>query len=322
MNLRWRRRFAAAATAVAAMAILEIIAGLLLSRPDGMRVAPYDFDKSRLDHPLFAPDPLLFWRLRPGATMSDEDIRINQDGLRGPKLGMKRADTLRIVCLGDSTTFGFKVAEKESYPAQLARLLSENYSVEVLNAGVPGYSTLQGLRFLERDVLCLEPDVLVVGLGANDMLDAAMPDGEQPVYHPLTFALRNWLLRRNLTGLLAGWFRGGRRERAEQATRVPELETTDNLRAIAAQAKAHGAEAFFFLPVFAGSADMLLHGVLPPEGAATIDVAAVFAVARARGAELFLGDDRLHPNPAGYRLLAQTVAEYLIAAGRLRGYEK
>jgi hypothetical protein len=156
-------------------------------------------------------------------------------------------------------------------------------------------------------VLSLEPDVLVVGLGANDMLDAAMPDGEQPVYHPLTFALRNWLLRRNLTGLLPG---GPRRRREGRNTRLGcrNWKTTDNLRAIAAQAKATVRRLFFFLPVFAGSADMLLHGVLPPE-ARRRSSRRVFAVARARGAELFLGGRSPSSQSGRFRLLAQTVAD-------------
>lgn len=319
-NRRWRRRGYAVFAAAVALAVLEVAAGLGLPPTGKSFIAPYEFDKSRFDHPLFAPDPLLFWRLRPGATMSDEDLRVNRDGLRGPELGEKRADTLRLACLGDSTTFGFKVAEADSYPARLAQLLAEDYRVEVLNAGVPGYSTLQGLRFLEREVLTLRPDVLVVGLGANDLLEAAKPDSRQRLYHPLTFALRNWLLRRNLTRLLAGWFGDAPPENDGQTTRVPELETTDNLRSIAAQAKAHGAEAFFFLPVYAGSPDLTLHGILLPEAVATIDVAGAFIAAA--GADPLFAGDLLHPTPAGYRVLAEAVADGLRRAGVLERYRR
>jgi len=53
-------------------------------------------------------------------------------------------DTLRIVCLGDSTTFGTGSNDDETYPAQLQNILRRRYpgrNVEVINAGIPGYSS-------------------------------------------------------------------------------------------------------------------------------------------------------------------------------------
>ncbi len=67
-----------------------------------------------------------------------------------------------IVCLGDSIT-------RAGYPAELEKLLQ----VKVINAGVGGNTSRQGLARLDRDVLTNKPNVVLVFFGANDSrLDA------------------------------------------------------------------------------------------------------------------------------------------------------
>jgi len=62
-------------------------------------------------------------------------------------------DTLRVLCLGDSATFGTGSNDDETYPAQLKKILKRRHpgrNVEVINAGIPGYSSMQGTWFLEK----------------------------------------------------------------------------------------------------------------------------------------------------------------------------
>jgi len=77
----------------------------------------------------------------------------------------------KIIALGDSLTAGFGLAEKESYPYLLQETLkADGYDYEVVNAGVSGDTSLGGL---ERADWVLEQDnakILVLELGANDML--------------------------------------------------------------------------------------------------------------------------------------------------------
>jgi acyl-CoA thioesterase-1 len=77
----------------------------------------------------------------------------------------------KIIALGDSLTAGFGLAEKESYPYLLQeKLAADGYDYEVVNAGVSGDTSLGGL---ERADWVLEQDnakVLILELGANDML--------------------------------------------------------------------------------------------------------------------------------------------------------
>ena len=81
----------------------------------------------------------------------------------------------RIVALGDSLTAGLGVPRDEAYPAVLQRKLQEAGSaLEVVNAGVSGDTTADGLR---RANWALEGDVrlLIVALGANDGLRGLPP---------------------------------------------------------------------------------------------------------------------------------------------------
>jgi acyl-CoA thioesterase-1 len=79
-------------------------------------------------------------------------------------------DTLRIVCLGDSLTAGYGLAQSDAYPALLQeRLRAAGYPHEVVNAGVSGDTSAGGLRRLDWS-LRGNVQVLVLALGANDGL--------------------------------------------------------------------------------------------------------------------------------------------------------
>lgn len=69
-----------------------------------------------------------------------------------------------IICFGDSITEGFMLREKDSYPYQLGLLIGET----VLNKGVSGETSGQGLRRLKEDVLDHQPKLVIVQFGGND----------------------------------------------------------------------------------------------------------------------------------------------------------
>lgn len=105
------------------------------------------------------------------------DYRINQVGLRGPDLpAQKPPGTFTVLCLGDSFTFGEGVREEDTYPARLAKLLTDagRYGrVEVINAGVQGYGTREATTFYARQGFRFQPDVVVLGFVLNDATDFA-----------------------------------------------------------------------------------------------------------------------------------------------------
>lgn len=77
---------------------------------------------------------------------------------------------VNVIFLGDSLTAGYGLGEEEAFPALIGnRLREEGYDVEVVNAGVSGDTTAGGLSRLDW-LLDQDPEVLVVGLGANDGL--------------------------------------------------------------------------------------------------------------------------------------------------------
>ncbi|MBL8747559.1 MAG: SGNH/GDSL hydrolase family protein [Planctomycetes bacterium] len=99
--------------------------------------------------------------------------RHNELGFRGDEIAREKpAGTARIVCCGGSTTYGEGVEDHtQSMPALLQQQLrADGRAVEVINAGCPGWTTLETLVNFETRVLDLSPDWIVVYHGINDVL--------------------------------------------------------------------------------------------------------------------------------------------------------
>ncbi len=81
------------------------------------------------------------------------------------------SDKKKIVAFGDSLTAGFGLTEKESYPYLLQeKLNAAGYNYEVINAGVSGETSLGGLERIDWVLEMDKVEVLVLELGANDLL--------------------------------------------------------------------------------------------------------------------------------------------------------
>ena len=81
----------------------------------------------------------------------------------------------RILAFGDSLTAGLGVAPDQAFPAQLAaRLKADGYDVTVDNGGVSGDTTAGGLARLDWTIGD-RPDIVLLELGANDMLRGLDP---------------------------------------------------------------------------------------------------------------------------------------------------
>jgi len=130
--------------------------------------------------PSFGPrvvqySPVLGWALIPGV----EDIGAH--GWRGPSMARTKEDgRFRIVCAGDSTTFGFHGSWEDAWPHQLETSLNRDADwtrahgiTEVLNLGVPGYGPDQSMLALEEIGLSYAPDVVIFHLCLNDFADAS-----------------------------------------------------------------------------------------------------------------------------------------------------
>jgi hypothetical protein len=139
-------------------------------------VAPQRLESHR---PIYESDPLLVYRLKKNysAVYRQPEFEIaeatNELGLRDHPIGPKRAGTVRILGLGDSFSYSNSVNLEETFFKQLEQRLAEATPVEVINGAVPAYSTMQEYRYLERDGVALQPDVVLLGFYVgNDFQDS------------------------------------------------------------------------------------------------------------------------------------------------------
>lgn len=75
-------------------------------------------------------------------------------------------ENMRIVCLGDSTTYGFPYGPDASWTSMLANEIKG----EVINKGINGNTTEDMLLRFKRDVLDLKPDYVIITGGINDVV--------------------------------------------------------------------------------------------------------------------------------------------------------
>lgn len=115
----------------------------------------------------------------------DVSYRINSLGLRGEEIGPKDNETQRILFLGDSFVQGHGTSEEKTLP----KLLEEKFKgdgrrVEVINAGVYGYSPLVEYLYLKKQGLKLEPDLVLLGFSVTDFWEDRKRLGELAASYP------------------------------------------------------------------------------------------------------------------------------------------
>lgn len=110
---------------------------------------------------------ILVYSMKPGKNnwFYGTDIVINKQGFRDVDFDTKK-DTIKIMCLGDSTTFGGTVDTNSLYTNVLSRLLNKKYSV--YNLGVDGYNTIQEAENLRINGIRYKPDIVLVTFCLND----------------------------------------------------------------------------------------------------------------------------------------------------------
>lgn len=97
----------------------------------------------------------------------DIEVKTNSDGFRDREYQREKTpDTVRIVSLGDSFTWGWGVENNEIYMEVAENILD---GVEILNMGQNGYSTGQELLLLKRAVKAYSPDFVTLGFFINDL---------------------------------------------------------------------------------------------------------------------------------------------------------
>ena len=299
---------------------------------------------------IFEGDPLLFWRLTPdlrGVLWDATRVSTNAEGLRyDHAVGRKPPGSFRIVCVGDSVTFGYRVPrvylhrprenpEWLPYPMLLERWLraaNPARKVEVIPLACPGYSTHQGLAWLHRDLGRLQPDVVTVCFGWNDIDLRGASDAETMKTGWARVMARGLVSRSQALMHTVAWLRSRRARgsvRPDNVRRVSPDRFVGNEMEMAGLARSHGAAAVLIGAVYR---DRVAH---PPEGDVIgADRAALREAAREGGipylevkelteagypgnARLF--EEHIHPNHRGHRLLALALLAFLRDHGLLDG---
>lgn len=152
--LRHRRRLVFAALAV----VLFFGLGEIVMRGGGWAELPAE----RLFSDVFD----IHYTMRPGAANPwTETLEfLNAAGFRGPEVPQQRQPgTARILCLGDSTTFGMGVEYEQTYTVRLAEALTRRgVPVEVINAGMPGATLWKQVVMYDAHLWRWQPDLLVL----------------------------------------------------------------------------------------------------------------------------------------------------------------
>ncbi|NDD30889.1 MAG: SGNH/GDSL hydrolase family protein [Proteobacteria bacterium] len=230
----------------------------------------------QLDEPLFIPDPVLFWNVNPElqqewvadqrhlVAFGNETKSMNpqiDDLLTNPvPTPSPSSQTYRILCLGDSQAIaidpGFDIPH--AYPKLLKGLLEKRFPkarFEVINAGVPGFSSWQGL-LLARRLVDLRPDLLIFCFGHHDGTPSLGKDSDVITDDRRVHAMRSLMYRSQLC-LLIRTLAIKTHERSEErkiagheeapTCRVPLDEYERNLEAVAALGSARGIRVAFMV---------------------------------------------------------------------------
>ena len=254
-------------------------------------------------------DPLLGYSFIPSCVgdVNGTPIRTNALGLRGDELPQDARR--RILAIGDSCTWGFRVSEAESYPAVLQRVLDERTGAKrysVINAGTPGFTSHHGLLYLRERGILLRPALVLIGYEWND----GLPMGEvaQRLERVRRFQgllqLDDWL-RANST-----FFRLVEYHTASQTTPILESQVVpakyrENVVAMVRLARAHDARA------------LLIDWNVPrsPYSEVLDDVSGELAVPLMRYYGPRLPGDVVHPSAEGYRRFVTMLYESLRERG-------
>lgn len=146
--------------------------------PTASRLAQWDPLNIQIE-----PHGELGYRQRPNAAFHYADGTVahsNAQGFRGETVPIpKPSDLFRVVLLGGSATHGWGVADNETIDTHLRAVLQERYPgrpVDVVNLAFDAYDAYQLYERLVSDGIPLQPDVLVVNTGINDVRNAKIPN--------------------------------------------------------------------------------------------------------------------------------------------------
>ena len=112
-----------------------------------------------------------YFKILPGKYKNDKHnifYTINSKGFRGPEFSDK-GSIYRIIAIGGSSTMGIESNERETWPSQLQKFVTEGgHSVEVINCGIGSSTSDHHLKMIGSEIVEYEPDIILYYAGRND----------------------------------------------------------------------------------------------------------------------------------------------------------
>jgi lysophospholipase L1-like esterase len=266
-----------------------------------------------------------------------KQMALNSRGLRDREIPHTRAPgEFRILCLGDSFTWGQMVARDEAFPKVIERALSASATPErsftVINAGSLGSTTVDEAMWLAREGVRYHPDIVVVGFFLNDpesrhyairpLLPARVERLLKDSYFYFFLKYRVHLLRVRF-GLAQGYDDYLRGLYAPDGAEWRRCRRA--LLAVRDTARAAGAGVLVVvLPVitdwsaypFEAIHDEVV-GFCESEGIPVADALGAFRASPIPWKDLRVGAHDEHPNAAGHEIIARVALEALRAHFRI-----
>ncbi len=143
----------------------------------------------------YVSQPFLNYINTPGLHDSRGNFEVNKMGIRYPREIelTKPEQTLRILFLGGSTTFGEIELDHDAFPGMVEKILRTEFlpaqdkytDIECLNGGVHGLTSAEILNHYQFKYQYIQPDIVVIHTGVNDAFAYAQIYGStyQPDYH-------------------------------------------------------------------------------------------------------------------------------------------
>lgn len=267
-------------------------------------------------------------------------ISINALGYRGPDI-LPGSGRRRVLCLGDSFTYGSYVDDEQTLPAQLERQWrARGHAVDVINAGLGGTTIVDQLEILRKATgQGLRPQHIVLTFSENDISDLARSETlltsiernrrlkDRPGIAWLYRHLRNTALF-HLALEARGWVTAHRTAQAEHVDGVEAAQRLEELWArydrllgeLVAHAEAHGSLVTFLIypshyRLGPGGPDQArlerIERIAAAKGLRTINLLAPLRASGQAPQQLYLLPFDGHPSPRGYAVAAAAVAEQL-----------
>ncbi len=180
-------------SALLCLLLLEVVARVVIGR--GTMHLGVEMWKYAKDVKLRSANPEIGHRHRPHAQrlLMGVDVRTDSLGLRDVERTLEKPlETVRIVVLGDSITFGWGVPFESTYCQLLEKSLNANPPVagrkyEVINTGVGNSNTAMEVAYFKEEGWKLRPDLVLLGWFINDAEPTPSPSKNWFAYHSYSY---------------------------------------------------------------------------------------------------------------------------------------